>query len=79
MQCNLGNEPAMSLFQTHTIAGSKLVVRAAESHEFKPGADEYLCELCNRPRALHTHDGFKASHDFSELDRVRKKWVKNLL
>jgi len=42
-----------------------------ENHVFLPSkSDDFLCACCQRPRALHFHDGFRPSSLPSIYDRM---------
>ncbi len=42
--------------KTEDITGSPFCVRPVEKHVFQ--GDDYECEICSRPRALHFKTGF---------------------
>lgn len=45
------------------ISNSRFVVNPIEKHIFVQSKDEFLCELCNKPRALHQFTDFVPAPD----------------
>lgn len=44
---------------TDDLTGSTFLAFPLEKHLFVGNGNEWLCLLCNRPRALHRNTGFK--------------------
>lgn len=50
------------------LAGHACCVRPLERHEFS--GQDFLCDVCGRPRALHLEDGFVPSTAPSRCPRA---------
>ena len=51
----------------NSLAGSSFIVNPMESHTFSESKDEFLCQVCLKPRCFHYRDGFVPNHSPSGL------------
>lgn len=59
----------------HPLAGFKALDYPLEKHNFRSGKDEFLCDVCGRPRALHDSPGVEVYKDTPFKPNFKEKRV----